>query len=120
MNVQLQGIEAIDGTYPFDLRVSVRTMRINKFLWSMTTKPENRPQFLADPEGCFERAGLTEQERDLIRKRDWQGMIHYGVNFFVMEKIARLDGIPNAVIYAGMRAESLEDFLKTRNVPEAR
>jgi len=120
MNVQLEGIEDIDGTYPFDLRISVRRMRINRFLWEMTTKAENRPRFLEDPEGCFEKAGLSEEERRMVRARDWQGMIRYGVNFFVMEKMARLDGIPNAVIYAGMRGESLEDFLKTRNVPEAR
>jgi gallate dioxygenase len=118
-NPQLAGIEALEGTYPFDILTSVRTLRVNRFLWKIT-QPEHRALLTSDAERAFEEAGLSEEERDLIRRRDWKGMIHYGVNFFVMEKMARIDGIPNAVIYAGMRGESLDDFLKTRNVPGAR
>ena len=46
--------------------------------------------FLNDPDEAFRRAGLDEQERDLVSRRDWLGLVRYGVNFFVLEKFADL------------------------------
>lgn len=119
MNPQLAGIEAIPGTYPFDLRTSVRTLRINRFFWGLA-KPEQRELLLADPELAFTRAGLSEHEKQLVRQRDWLGLIRHGVNFFVVEKFARVVRMSNLEVYAAMRGESLEAFLKTRRVPDAR
>ena len=67
----------------------------------------------------LEAAGLTEQERDLIRRRDWRGLIHYGAIFFVLEKLGAVVGVSNLHIYAAMRGESLEAFRRTRNAPGA-
>jgi len=64
---------------------------------------------------AFAAAALTEQERDLIRRRDWQEMIHYGVSFFMLEKLGAVIGISNLHIYAAMRGETLEEFQKSRN-----
>jgi gallate dioxygenase len=58
---------------------------------------------------------LSEEERDLVRRRDWRGMIHYGVIFFMLEKLGAVIGVSNLHIYAAMRGEPLEEFLKTRN-----
>jgi len=60
-------------------------------------------------------SGLTDEEKDLIRNRDWPGMIHYGVIFFMLEKLAAVTGVSNLHVYAAMRGETLEDFLETRN-----
>jgi gallate dioxygenase len=114
MAVQLRGIEAMPGTYPFDIQRSVKAYRINKYLHAMVS-PEHRAQFQADEEASLAEADLTDEERDLIRRRDWVGMIHYGVIFFMLEKLAAVTGISNLHVYAAMRGESLEDFLKTRN-----
>ncbi|MDQ6621247.1 MAG: protocatechuate 3,4-dioxygenase [Pseudomonadota bacterium] len=119
MNPQLEGIAAIPGTYPFDLRMSIRALRLNRFFWHMT-RAEHRALFLQDAEEAFERAGLTEEERDLVLRRDWLGLVRYGVNFFVLEKFARVVRMSNLEVYAEMRGESLEEFMKTRRVPEAR
>ena len=62
---------------------------------------------------------MTDEERDLIRRRDWRGLIHYGVIFFMLEKLGAVTGVSNLHIYAAMRGESLEDFQKTRNAPGA-
>jgi gallate dioxygenase len=102
------------GTYPFDISASVKAYRINKYLHAMID-PAHRARFLADEEASLAEADLTDEERDLIRRRDWPGMIHYGVIFFMLEKLAAVTGISNLHVYAAMRGETLDDFLKTRN-----
>ena len=111
---QWAGIEKLPGTYPFTLDRSVKAYRLNHFLHELI-KPENRKRFLADPEPMFQAAELTEQERDMVRRRDWRALIQYGVIFFLLEKLGAVVGTTNLHIYAGMRGQSLEDFQKTRN-----
>ncbi|MES3022858.1 MAG: gallate dioxygenase [Pseudomonadota bacterium] len=114
MGVQLDGIAALNGSYPFTLETSLHAFRLNKFLHGMID-PVRRAQFLSDEEACYSEAGLTEQEQDLVRRRDWRGLIHYGVIFFMLEKLGATVGTSNLHLYAAMRGESLEDFLATRN-----
>jgi gallate dioxygenase len=111
---QSKGLEALPGTYPFTLEGSVKTYRINDYLHRMI-EPAHRQAFLRDPEASFEAAALTDEERDLIRRRDWRGLIHYGAIFFGLEKLGAVVGISNLHIYAAMRGETLEAFQRTRN-----
>ena len=111
---QLAGAEKLAGTYPFDHERSRKAYRLNEFLHRLIA-PADRARFLADPETAFSEAGLSEEERDLVRRRDWRGMIHYGVIFFMLEKLGAVIGVSNLHIYAAMRGEPLEEFLKTRN-----
>ena len=110
----MAGIEKLEGTYPFTLDRSVKAYRLNDFLHGLI-EPGYRKQFLADPEPLFEEAELTEEERDMVRRRDWRALIHYGVIFFLLEKLGAVIGTTNLHIYAAMRGQSLEDFQKTRN-----
>lgn len=115
---QLRGIEQLEGTYPFSLETSVRAYRINRYLHQLVLSAF-RERFRADPAATFDEADLTAEERDLITRRDWRGMIHYGVIFFLLEKLGAVSGVSNLHIYAAMRGQSLEDFQKTRNAPGA-
>jgi gallate dioxygenase len=72
-----------------------------------------------DPEASYEAAGLSDEERDLLRRRDWRGLLHYGVIFFMLEKLGAVVGVSNLHIYAAMRGETLEEFQRTRNAPGA-
>jgi hypothetical protein len=119
LNPQLEGIAEITGTYPFDVARSVERIRINRFFWRMA-EPAYRAGFVADEAAWCSAAGLTDDETAMVRNRDWLGLIKYGVNFFVLEKFARVLRLTNLDVYASMRGESLEDFLKTRRVPEMR
>lgn len=119
MNPQVQGLQDLEGTYVFDLRVSNRTLKLNRFLWNMISS-EFRRRYLNNEEEAMTNAGLTEQECDLVRANDWIGLVRYGANFFVIEKFARVAKKTNLEVYAMMRGESFEDFLKTRRVPESR
>ena len=114
MNHQTSGAEKLEGTYPFTIERSVAAYRINNFLHELI-KPEFRKQFLADPEPLYQQHELTTEERDLITRRDWRGLIRYGVIFFLLEKLGAVVGTTNLHIYAAMRGQSLEDFQKTRN-----
>lgn len=111
---QLAGAERLSGTYPFSHATSLKAYRLNKYLHGMID-PAHRARFLADPEASFDAAGLSEEEKDLVRRRDWRGLIHYGVIFFMLEKLGAVVGTSNLHIYAAMRGESLEDFMQTRN-----
>jgi gallate dioxygenase len=108
------GADQIEGTYPFTIERSVKGFRINHFLHSLTD-PKVRKAFKQDEEKCLAEADLSDEERDLIRRRDWIGMIHYGVIFFMLEKLGAVTGVPNPAIYASMKGMTLEEFQKTRN-----
>jgi gallate dioxygenase len=119
MNPQLEGIETLEGTHLFTLERSSKALRLNRFLRGLVV-PEHRALFKENPEAAFEKAGLTDDERKLVRGRDWSGLIRYGASFFCLEKLARVSGVSNPEMVAAMRGETLEEFLKTRNVPGAR
>jgi gallate dioxygenase len=111
---QLAGVEKLPGTYPFTIERSVKAFRLNTFLHELI-KPEFREQFLKDPQPLFVQYQLTEEERDMLQRRDWRALIHYGAIFFLLEKLGAVIGTTNLHIYAAMRGQSLEDFQKTRN-----
>jgi gallate dioxygenase len=115
---QLDGADQLQGTYPFTLEQSVRAFRLNKYLRDMVI-PEHRTLFLSDPVASFAAAELSADEARMVAERDWPAMIHYGAIFFGLEKLAAVLGLPNAVVYAGMRGESLDTFLESRNAPGA-
>ena len=108
------GLASLEGSYPFTFDRSIRAYRLNKYLHGII-QPELRGRFLYDREGSYDRGGLTDEEKDMLRRLDWRALIRYGVIFFILEKLAAAVGVPNQEIYAAMREESLEDFQKTRN-----
>lgn len=119
MNSQLSGVEALQGTFVFDLARSAKALRLNRFFHGFTV-PEKRELFKAHPEAAFDKAGLNDEERRMVRELDWGALIAYGASFFCLEKLARVKGVSNPEIVAGFRGETLEQFLTTRNVPGAR
>lgn len=116
--LQLQGAGQLEGTYPYTLARSVKALRINRFLHGMT-EPSHRAAFLADENAAYAQAALTDEEITLLRARDWRGLIHYGVIFFVLEKFGAVLGVSNLHIYAAMRGQTLAEFQQTRNAPNA-
>lgn len=118
MSHQLVGAEQLEGTYPFTLSRSVKGYRLNKFLHALVD-PSQRAKFKTDPEGAFAEAGLSDEERRMVRDRDWRALIRYGASFFMLEKLGAVVGVSNLHIYAAMRGQTLEEFQQTRNAPGA-
>ncbi|MDX1403559.1 MAG: gallate dioxygenase [Woeseiaceae bacterium] len=112
---QLRGVETLEGTHPFTLEVSHRAYRLNDFLHRLV-EPEHRQRFLDDPQSLYRDFELSEEECKLLDDRNWIGLIHYGVIFFCLEKMAAVIGQSNPHVYAQMRGETMEEFQKSRNV----
>jgi gallate dioxygenase len=113
---QLAGADQLEGTHPLTHARSQAAFRINSFLHDLI-KPEHRERFRNDFDALAAERGLSQEEIDLIKNRKWIEMIHYGVSFFMLEKMAAVLGVPNPEVYAAFRGETLEEFQATRNVP---
>jgi gallate dioxygenase len=113
-DLQLEGVERLAGTYPYTLERSAKAYRLNRFLHDLII-PEHREAFRTNADALMNSHDLTEAEADLVRRLDWRGLIHYGVIFFVLEKLAAVVGVSNVRVYAAMRGQSLEEFQSTRN-----
>jgi protocatechuate 4,5-dioxygenase, alpha chain len=111
-------LRPIPDTSIFDLRLSRRGYRLNKLCASLC-KPENRETFKRDEEAYMSRFSLSEAEKDLIRRRDFAGLIEAGTNIYFLLKIGSVTGNSLYRMGAQMRGESYEEFLSTRSFKDA-
>jgi protocatechuate 4,5-dioxygenase alpha chain len=81
--------------------------------------PAERAAFKQDEEAFMTRFSLTETEKELLRKRDFKGLIEAGMNIYAMLKIGSATGNSLYRMGAQMRGESYEAFLATRNMKDA-
>src|SRR5258708_12232491 len=76
---------------------------------------EQREAFRRNADALMTAHELTAEEADLVRRLDWRELIHYGVTFFVLEKLAAVVGVSNLHVYAAMRGQSLQEVQATPN-----
>jgi protocatechuate 4,5-dioxygenase alpha subunit len=113
-----RGLRPIPDTTIFDVRAARRGYRLNKMCGSLCS-PANRDAFKQDEEAYMSRFHLTEDEKQLIRKRDFGGLIEAGLNIYWMLKLGAVTGNSLYRMGAQMRGESYEQFLSTRNLKDA-
>jgi protocatechuate 4,5-dioxygenase, alpha chain len=111
-------LRPIPDTSIFDLRLSRRGQRLNKLCASLC-KPENREAFKQGEEAYISKFGLSDQEKNLVRARDFQGLIEAGTNIYFLLKIGSVTGNGLYKMGAQMRGESYESFLATRRLKDA-
>ena len=104
----------IQGSEVFDLANSWRGYRINK-MCNALSQAANREAFQRDEESFMAAYHLSEEERQLVRQRDFPGLLAAGGNIYFLLKLGVVTG--NGLYYMGakMRGESYEQFLATRN-----
>jgi protocatechuate 4,5-dioxygenase alpha subunit len=107
------------GSYLLTVSLAQQAYRLSAFCRSLMN-PEVRAAFKADEEKCLRDAGLTDAEIAMVRARDWLGMLRYGVNHFLVFRVAGAVGDGLAATGAKMRGETLEEFMRTRRVWEER
>jgi protocatechuate 4,5-dioxygenase alpha chain len=117
--LQLDPDRPIDGTYIFDWRLSRKGYRLNKLAFSLGTAA-NREAFRQDEEAYYDRFDLTATEKELIRKRDFLGLVQAGTNIYMMLKLGAATGNGLYQMGAQQRGETFEQFLSTRNNGSAR
>jgi protocatechuate 4,5-dioxygenase alpha subunit len=111
-------LRPITDTSIFDLRLSLRGRRLNK-LCAALCSPQEREAFKRDEEACMSKFGLNEKEKDLIRTRDFRGLIEAGTNIYYLLKIGSVTGNGLYRMGAQMRGETYEEFLATRKFKDA-
>jgi protocatechuate 4,5-dioxygenase, alpha chain len=78
-----------------------------------------REAFKSDEDAFMDRFSLSDDEKELVRKRDFKGLIEHGLNIYFMLKLGSATGHSLYRMGAQMRGESYEDFLKTRKISGA-
>jgi protocatechuate 4,5-dioxygenase alpha subunit len=108
----------IQGSEVFDLANSWRGYRINK-MCNALSQAANREAFQRDEEAFMAAHHLAEEEKQLVRARDFTGLLAAGGNIYFLLKLGAVTGNGLYKMGARMRGESYEQFLATRNDPGA-
>ena len=83
-------------------QTATRGIRLNKAAYSLK-HPEQRELFERDEEAWMEQFDLTDEEKDLMRRRDWIGLWRGGMTIYVMVKLSGVTGVPLPEIGKQMR-----------------
>jgi protocatechuate 4,5-dioxygenase alpha subunit len=118
-DLQLEPGARIDDADVFDLALSWRGFRINA-MCNALSRAEERDAFRRDEDAFVQRFSLTDAERSLVRARDFAGLLLAGGNIYYLLKLGVVTGNGLYAMGAGMRGETLEQFLATRNDAGAR
>jgi protocatechuate 4,5-dioxygenase, alpha chain len=104
-------LERLERVQPSDLpddldlfyeETAMRGIRLNKAAYSLKDA-EQRALFERDEEAWMEQFGLTGEERELMRRRDWIGLWRAGMSIYVMVKLSGVTGTPLPEIGRQMR-----------------
>ena len=84
-------LDKIPGTYLFDGELAVKGYALNKMCYSFN-EAKNRAEFRQDEDAYCTKFGLTEEQRDAVRRRDVLAMIKAGGNVYYLAKLAGIFG----------------------------
>jgi protocatechuate 4,5-dioxygenase, alpha chain len=97
--------QEIPGTTVFTGERSRQGYRLNQMAMSLSL-PENRERFCADETAYMKGMGLGEAEQDVVRRRDWAGMLAHGGNIYLLLKIGATVGQSVLDMQKQMRGEN--------------
>jgi len=86
----------------FDEATATRGRRLNKAAYSLKDEHQ-RELFHRDEEAWMRQFGLTDDEQDLMRRRDWIGLWRHGMSIYVMVKLSGVTETPLPEIGKQMR-----------------
>lgn len=103
---------AAPSVYLFTGEICSRSYRLNKFAFDFKY-PAIRERFAAAPEELMAEYGLSEHEKDLVRRRDWTGLVANGGNHFNVIKIAAAVGESHLHVGAHMCGADWNELKRT-------
>jgi protocatechuate 4,5-dioxygenase, alpha chain len=86
----------------FDEETSRRGIRLNRAAYSLKDEQQRR-LFAEDEERWLDQFGLTDEEKELVRRRDWIGLWRSGMSIYVMVKLSGVTNTPLPEIGKQMR-----------------
>lgn len=99
----------IPGTYVFDADRSRVGYHLNMFCISLRQE-KNRTAMRDDSEAYLATFDMTEAQKQVIRDRDWNGMLKLGGNIYYTSKLAAFDGITFQDLAAMMTGVSRDEY----------
>ena len=97
------------SAFVFTGEICSRSYALNKFAFAFKD-PEHRMRFEEAPELLMERYGLTDEQKELVRKRDWTGLVANGGHHFNIIKIAAAVGESHLHVGAHMCQQDWDEF----------
>lgn len=86
----------------FDEETATRGIRLNKAAYSLKDDRQ-RKLFVEDENRWMEQFALTDDEKELVRGRDWIGLWRSGMTIYVMVKLSGVTETPLPEIGKQMR-----------------
>lgn len=99
------------STFMFTGEICSRSYALNRFAFAFK-HPAHRRRFAESAEGLMEEFGLTPTEKDLVRRRDWTGLVAAGGHHFNIIKIAAAVGESHMHVGAHMCGADWNEFKK--------
>lgn len=99
----------IPGTLVFDLRMSSLGVGLNRMSAALND-PAGRAAFADDAEAFMERFGLTDDQREAVRTRDFARMLQLGGNVYFVVKIGLVDGMSVADVASRMSGQTVDEY----------
>jgi protocatechuate 4,5-dioxygenase alpha subunit len=115
MSQQLDPNRKIEGSYIFTGPMSQKGYALNK-LGASLMSDEARAAFKNDEESYMSQFRLSEEQKKLIRDRNWIGCVQGGSNIYFLYKITTVFGDSLYKLGAKQAGMTYEEFLETRNV----
>lgn len=101
--------DVISGAYVFTGERSAKSYALNKMANSLSS-PGKRAEFKADEAGYMRVLGCSEQQIDLVARRDWKGMMEHGASIYLLLKIGAAVGVPLPEIGAHTAGLTLAEY----------
>jgi protocatechuate 4,5-dioxygenase alpha chain len=103
--------EGIPGTTVFDAEQSRKGYHLNMFCMSLM-KAANRERFKANERAYLDEWPMTEEQKQAVLDRNYNGMLAVGGNVYFLAKIFATDGKSFQYAAALMTGMPQEDYAK--------
>jgi len=99
----------VPGTTIFDAEQARKGYHLNMFCMSLM-KAENRETFKANERAYLDRWPMTEEQKQAVLDRDWNGMIDRGGNIYYLAKLFFTDQKSFQYVAAIMTGSTQEEY----------
>jgi protocatechuate 4,5-dioxygenase, alpha chain len=99
----------VPGTTIFDADQARKGYHLNQFCMSLM-KAENRARFKANERAYLDEWPMTEEQKEALLKRDYNGLIQLGGNIYFLAKVFSTDGLSYLQAVSTMTGMSVEQY----------